>query len=52
LKKNAGGIMHKHSLAIFGLVAALLLAACDRNKPGNPMPPQKPPMPKTEPEGR
>jgi hypothetical protein len=43
--------MQTHGLAILVLLAALALNACDRNKPGNPLPPQKPPAPKLEREG-
>lgn len=30
------------------LTISLFCAGCDKSKPGNPMPPQKPPTPKTE----
>lgn len=44
--------MKASSLAMSGLlVTAILLAGCERDKPGNPLPPRKPPMPKTIDEG-
>lgn len=41
--------MRDTRLLLTGMLAlSILVAGCDRGKPGNPMPPQKPPMPKTE----